>query len=264
MSDPGVKETVSPIFCSEDANLVLRSSDGVRFKVYSKDLEAFSQGFPSASEFAVTDEIVQLTERADVLELLLQFMRRQRQPEIAGIDFDILSRLAEAVEKYEAFSAMQLCKIYMKTHRYTHPMEILNYAAKHDYPDLRDSAAPGTIGISYKVAKAALSPSVLVVWIEYREGWLDVLRRALSMEIVKIQHKGGSTQCPLWPGYYAKVVNRLAKEPESLQNLHRCFHADIHLLEECKYCIMVMNNWMGKIATEVESVPTFSACLQQI
>jgi hypothetical protein len=101
--------------CDPNADLTLQSSDGVLFKVFSKDLEAYSGAFPS-TEFIKTrpNEIVFLLEASAVLELLLQYMRRQRQPDIARLDFPLLYALAEAAEKYEVYSATEVCKAYIK------------------------------------------------------------------------------------------------------------------------------------------------------
>jgi hypothetical protein len=52
---------------------------------------------------------VPLTESAEVLELLLQFMYRQRQPNLRTIEFTTLAGLAEAAEKYEVFAAIDIC-----------------------------------------------------------------------------------------------------------------------------------------------------------
>lgn len=94
--------------------MILRSSDDVSFKVYRKDLEAYSDGFVGPPSSIDEVEVVQLTETSRVLELLLQFMRRQRQPSFKDVDFNVLDGLAEAAEKYEVFRATEPCKIWMR------------------------------------------------------------------------------------------------------------------------------------------------------
>lgn len=59
-------------------------------------------------------DIVDVTESSETLQLLLQFMRRQPQPNVAEMDFATLERLAEAAEKYEVYSATQLLKFAMR------------------------------------------------------------------------------------------------------------------------------------------------------
>ena len=59
--------------CDPSADLTLRSSDGILFKVSSKDHEAYSEAFPSPDIVKPdANEIVVLSETSQVLELLLQ------------------------------------------------------------------------------------------------------------------------------------------------------------------------------------------------
>ncbi|KAJ7123784.1 hypothetical protein C8R43DRAFT_1135837 [Mycena crocata] len=78
--------------CTLEADVLLRSSDGVLYAAHSKNLELYSDGFPPAS-FAGADEI--------------------RQPDSSN--FELLAGLAEAAEKYMVYSesAMEVCKIQM-------------------------------------------------------------------------------------------------------------------------------------------------------
>jgi hypothetical protein len=40
-------------------------------------------------------------------------MRRQRQPNLSTVLFDILCQFAEAAEKYDVFTAGEVCRVYM-------------------------------------------------------------------------------------------------------------------------------------------------------
>jgi hypothetical protein len=94
----------------------LRSSDGVQYGAHSTNLEIYSGGFPPATLMNAPDpgEIVQMPEMSAVLKLLLQYMHNDRQPDSSKIPFKVLCPLAEAVEKYMVFSAMEVCKIRMQ------------------------------------------------------------------------------------------------------------------------------------------------------
>ena len=48
------------------------------------------------------------------LELLFQFCYPDYRPNVEALEFEALALLAEAAEKYQVFSAMNLCKIYMR------------------------------------------------------------------------------------------------------------------------------------------------------
>lgn len=104
------------IVCSPDSDITLRSCDGVVFKFYKKNLECHSAAFAGAGKCAVSlsDEIIDFEETSQVLELLLQFMTLQRQPDLTELNIALLAPLAEAVEKYEVFSAMTVCNRSMK------------------------------------------------------------------------------------------------------------------------------------------------------
>jgi hypothetical protein len=97
-----------------DADIALRSSDGVLFKFYKKQLEAHSGAFAGAEAFvSKPGEETELPESSEVLEILLQFMSLQHPPDLRGLQFPVLMQLAEAVEKYQVFSAMFACHISM-------------------------------------------------------------------------------------------------------------------------------------------------------
>ena len=100
--------------CQLPTDVVLESCDGFRFGAHSANLEAYSAGFPLAASTQFNGEIAQLPERSEVLELLLQYMHNERQPDSSEIPFKVLAPLAEAVEKYMVFSAMEVCKIRMQ------------------------------------------------------------------------------------------------------------------------------------------------------
>jgi hypothetical protein len=103
------KPRVSELFCAADSDITLQSSDGVLYKVHRKNLELHSESFATADAISAPSdsfegaEIVHLPESSAVLDLLLQYMHRQRQPDLRSVDFHTLADLAEAAEKYEVF-----------------------------------------------------------------------------------------------------------------------------------------------------------------
>lgn len=98
---------------ASDSDITIASSDGVLFKVHRRNLEMHSEGFPG-EEMATLNEVVNLTETSTTLELLFQYMYRQPQPDLEKVPFTVLAPLAEAAEKYRVFSAIEICKIYMR------------------------------------------------------------------------------------------------------------------------------------------------------
>lgn len=107
-----------------DSDMTLQSSDDVLFKVHHANLEMHSQVFADAASTTSStgsregprksEHIVPLTEPSNVLELMLQYTYLQRQPDLSSVPFELLSELAEAVEKYELYCAMGVCSVRMR------------------------------------------------------------------------------------------------------------------------------------------------------
>jgi len=102
----------STLFRSADAEITYKSADGVLFRIHKINLEACTEGL-SPPEGSTFEEIVELTEDARTLELLFQFIYPTAGIDLSSIDFHALESLAEAAEKYQVYTAMSICKIYM-------------------------------------------------------------------------------------------------------------------------------------------------------
>jgi hypothetical protein len=57
--------------------------------------------------------VVPLPESSEILDLLFQFIYPQPYPDLGSMVFDVLEKLTEAAEKYQVYSAMNLCRVYM-------------------------------------------------------------------------------------------------------------------------------------------------------
>ncbi|KIM76286.1 hypothetical protein PILCRDRAFT_12887 [Piloderma croceum F 1598] len=104
---------------SENADIKFKSGDGAIFKIFSQDLQCKFGGLFPPDEGATKD----LDETADVLELLFQFVVPMQPPHLENVPFKIAASLAEAAEKYDVYSAIPLCVIYMKAAILVHPFE---------------------------------------------------------------------------------------------------------------------------------------------
>ena len=93
-------------------DVVLKSSDGELFGGHQRNLEMYTEGFPIAGSTFAADPVV-LEETADVLCLMLRYAHHIRPPNLDIIPFTLLASLAEAVEKYTMYSAMEFCKLKM-------------------------------------------------------------------------------------------------------------------------------------------------------
>ncbi|KAF8149795.1 hypothetical protein K438DRAFT_1988708 [Mycena galopus ATCC 62051] len=175
-------------FCDADADMTVCSSDGVLFKVHHKHLEVHSDVFANASSATRPengDETVHLEESSDVLDLLFQYMYRQPQPDLQLVPFSVFMGLAEAAEKYVVYSALPAVMIRIKDHITEHPLNALNFAAKHGHTELGNEAARLSVSLPISDAARILTPDTFVKWMVFYDTWNAAARGALS---VLIQH----------------------------------------------------------------------------
>ncbi|KAF8982135.1 hypothetical protein BDQ17DRAFT_1337020 [Cyathus striatus] len=153
------------------------SYDDVLFAIHKKNHEMNTGAFPPA-EFEGDEEPVHLTESSETLELLFQFIYSQRHPSLSDTSFEVLAALAEAAEKYEVFAAMNICHLrmllFLEQEQYAE--RIMEYAAKHDYYEVCDSAAPLIISMSIERAAEILPPHLFLPWMLYRQQWQNRLQ----------------------------------------------------------------------------------------
>lgn len=95
------------------ADVTFKSSDGILFNLQRKYLEVATGAFPGA-EFDTNGEVTPLTEPAAVLAILFGFVHPKRFPDVEDLAFSSLAEVAEAAEKYEAFAAIELCRLQMR------------------------------------------------------------------------------------------------------------------------------------------------------
>ena len=107
-------ELNGPSVSAADSDVTFESCDKVLFKVHRKNLECGSEGFAPPDGTVSADEPVPLSESAEVLELLFQYMYPQRIPDLGVVKFELVAGVAEAAEKYQVYAAMGFCKPYME------------------------------------------------------------------------------------------------------------------------------------------------------
>ncbi|KZP11928.1 hypothetical protein FIBSPDRAFT_667542, partial [Athelia psychrophila] len=128
---------------ADDADVTFASSDNVLFKINQPYLKSHSEGFspPEGTSASSSNEIVNLTERAETLDMLFQFVYPQKQPDLRKLSSERILELAEAAEKYQVFAAMETCNRQVEILYKMHPVQALLYASKHDYPAIANLAA---------------------------------------------------------------------------------------------------------------------------
>ncbi|KAJ7771440.1 hypothetical protein B0H16DRAFT_184479 [Mycena metata] len=253
---------VSDRFNLPDADVTFRSSDQVIFRVHLRNLETHSDGFPPSAISPGSGEVVDLSEPAATLDLLFQYIYPQRQPDLTEIELPLLSDLAEAVEKYQVYSAMDICKIFMGNGLQDNPLTVLNYAVRHGYPDIADEAAPLTISLPLEEVGMHMHQMYMGSWLRYYGEWQKILELAYA-EGWRIGHTStcrisNSTTCPHWLAARQNVLIKLGARPGVLNDLAMIF-TTAHGLYPC--AIESLRQWEYFIVVKVKDIPKFRTFL---
>ncbi|KAJ7431923.1 hypothetical protein B0H11DRAFT_2261258 [Mycena galericulata] len=150
-------------FCAPDADITVSSSDSVIFKLHRKNLELHSEIFANAAnttEPGSGDEVP--------------------QPDLRGVDFEVCTRLAEAAEKYLVYSAAPAAKLRLQASVVEHPLEVLDYAARHNHIELASEAARCSMGLPVVEAVRILSPDALAEWAKFYDEWHEASRGVIA------------------------------------------------------------------------------------
>ncbi|KAL0956165.1 hypothetical protein HGRIS_002325 [Hohenbuehelia grisea] len=269
-------------FAADDSDISLCSCDGTIFKVHRINLKMHSDIFAdaeaissspdsAASESSSTSkpnrEVVSLSETAEVLEVLLQYMYRQPPPELSELDFKTVSAVAEASEKYGVYFAIDSCKRAMRDVIPEHPFEVLNWAVKHKHTRLIDEAAECTIRMATDNMGDALAPAIRSAWIVYHKHWLDALNGEYSRHPPTTSHWNSVTRdvdlpCDAWTHSYALISHTLGARPELLLEPEEIFRqSEDYLKTKCAECKETLLLWRKEMAREVERIPRFSTLI---
>ncbi|KAJ4466259.1 hypothetical protein J3R30DRAFT_2281515 [Lentinula aciculospora] len=159
---------VSKRFDSPTADMTLQSSDNILFKVHRLNLEMHSQVFADAGGTTVgtvENEIVSLSETSEVLELVLQYVYLQPQPDLQKVQWEVVKELAEAVQKYEIYCAIGVCSQRMREYVYEHPIDVLLFSVRHKYTDVMNESAEATLNIPPYTMLSCAPASVFAAWV---------------------------------------------------------------------------------------------------
>ncbi|TFK58641.1 hypothetical protein BDN72DRAFT_865774 [Pluteus cervinus] len=173
------------------------------FGAHAVNLQFYSGAFPSASTINVRGiPKIELVESSEVVMLMLQYMHNKPQPDSEEIEFKVMKELAEAVEKYEIYSAMEVCKLHMKNAAKDHPLDVLAWATRHNYMAIANLAAPLTLGLDFEDVSRAMGSGM--------RSW--AIRDAYQKpEFAGHDTTQGCGPCD-WDFHYEKVMFRVLSE----------------------------------------------------
>ncbi|CAA7269260.1 unnamed protein product [Cyclocybe aegerita] len=218
-------------FNAPDADITIQSSNLVLFRLHRKNLEMHTGGFPGGDLKMVQarpDEVISLSERSNVLELLFKFVYPRRQPSLKGLPFDTILALAEAVEKYEVYSAMRLCEVRLREFLPKEAARILDHAIKHDYPDLIEACVPALARQPLLDVLDKLPLKYARAWARYHEAWRQIFQSAIQRINEKYCggnpnncYSGGSDRCRTMASIaWILQLEKITSLSELKRNLH--------------------------------------------
>ncbi|KZP03990.1 hypothetical protein FIBSPDRAFT_381448 [Athelia psychrophila] len=259
MEGQAPSDRVSDRFGKADSDISFRSCDGILFKVHCANLKVCSEGLSPPEGTTTEAEVVSLTEDGATLELLFQHMYPQRQPDLRKFEFKQLADLAEAAEKYQVYTAMEICHARMEEAYPQHPFEVMMYAMKHGYADLMDKSELKALEVSPTTAFESFKPEVYIAWTRYYAQWLDLLASFHNMTTTIFVHSPHShnNNHSIW---LMCVCGSLIR-PAALLKLHSICDAATRACnsEVCFYCKRSVDDWRdGELKQGMERMKKLS------
>jgi len=250
--------------CKLTVDIVLKSSDGQLLGAHQRNLEMYTEGFPIAgSTLAIVSDPVCLEETAEVLHLMLQYTHNIRLPCLDTIPFTLVASLAEAVEKYLIYSAMEICKVKMMHATNDHPNEVFMYSVKHNYPDLTEMAAKSTLNNSAStflalIREAGLPDDVAFRWLRYRNSRMEILVQLPTAVSDSESHKKpGSGNCKRWKQFKLRVFDEVKRDMSTLDRFFDIVQKHQSTLHNCSICCSCSDLWELQVAEQVENLPSY-------
>lgn len=172
-----MSSTVSSRFAATTpTTIAFVSRDNTTFHIERAKLDRAADFSPPSSIASAPTELVRLTEHSRTLDLLFRYVYCDVTIDLDQYTFNDMSLLAEAADKYLVFSAMSVCRLYMKGQYMAHPIEVMIYAVKHDHRDILDVAAPYTIGNDLAFIKTILPASHVPAWVQFNDEYQSIAR----------------------------------------------------------------------------------------
>lgn len=153
----------------------------------------------------------------------------------------------------------------MKLQLFSHPLEVLQYAAKHGYTKIANDAAQETVGARVEDALKALSPATFMAWAQYMQGWRDVLSSAYEWaentgHNVEFNGRLKSHPCRVWPEITGIICRKLGGNPQSLKRLFIILAGSKD--GRCKLCDSGLEEWQNQVRKRIAEIAEFSTFLK--
>ncbi|TFK24190.1 hypothetical protein FA15DRAFT_756737 [Coprinopsis marcescibilis] len=283
-----------PKFSASEAEIVFQSNDNVRFRIHSANLSVNAGGFPPVASVSgdggltvAEDECVPLSEPSKVLEIIFAFVYPQRYPDIETFEeFDFVSEISEASEKYQIYPAMNICRRRLRDFAKSHPIQVCLYGARHGYDDLVELTARHAFVLPLSTIIPLLPPHLILPWINYHHKWLQVRnsffainyhdypqgRHSLTtqdincMDISYTRNKPAHGSCGKFINAVVPLLAKAMPSPtdeyglEFLLDLDKTFDV-AQLCSSCTHtgscCRKAVDHWKYEVQQKISKIPAF-------
>ncbi|KAK7024433.1 hypothetical protein VNI00_016284 [Paramarasmius palmivorus] len=243
--------------CDQPTDTILRSRSGILIGAHSSQLKSHSPDglWAHADSSFALGEPVQMAYEADVLNLLMHWIHPKWPPELDRISFDLLKRVAEAVETYRIYCARESVKLAMNI-----PRPVFAYAVKYDHRHLVQLSLHMSMKTPLTEMRAALvdRPDLFIAWMFYRTKRMEE-KQDIYHRLVPSASSCG-TECRLRWLTFKDSVHDVAFTtpglPATLAQFDRAT-AEKDLLEACEGCVNRVDEWRKTVKETIESRESF-------
>ncbi|KAJ3713973.1 hypothetical protein DFJ43DRAFT_889401 [Lentinula guzmanii] len=183
---PPTPPRTSTRFNAQDAEITVISSDNVLFRLHKMNVQVTSGGLLQSK---VDNDFLTLTEPADVLEILFEFLYPDYETDLERLEFTALLSVAEAAEKYGVFYAMSHCTFCLRKHTLFHSVELLRFAVRYRKEKMLAELTPTLLDIELDQVITILPPTAFGEFCLFRDRWVKVLLKCFALVIeTSIEH----------------------------------------------------------------------------
>ncbi|KIY69864.1 hypothetical protein CYLTODRAFT_211076 [Cylindrobasidium torrendii FP15055 ss-10] len=175
-------------YCSADADVVIKASDGLLFRIHRLNLQANSGFAPPDVSTSVEDPAC-FDEPAEVLELLFKYLYHTESPFPESWPLELQISVGCAAHKYQMGFAIQsventLYNMYsgFVVEHVQCVGEVVVYAADYMEDELLDDLALNLLLPSYSTIKRYDNPTLCFAYLLYRNNWVDAFKNKRKAE----------------------------------------------------------------------------------
>ncbi|KAL1673325.1 hypothetical protein EV122DRAFT_294256 [Schizophyllum commune] len=245
------------------------SSNNVTFYIDRAKLDRAADFSPPAFVSSSPTDPVRLSESSKTLDLLFRFVYCDVDLDLDTYLFRDVAEFAMAAEKYQIFSAMAVCRLYMKGKIRSHPARVMAYAARNGHNDILDAVAPYTLGIPAREMYDTIPPAYMIAWVLYCGEYQKIAHDAVSqfpnyeVEHLMFERPGvcrRKEEDQSWQDVQHVLMKALLVDGiPVLLDLRKVFSDELYdAMNLCLTCLSQIEHYEQEIRRKVDGVANFT------